>query len=579
MVVRKWTLVYVALLGLALAQSGGSYNPQQPGKNTDPTQPQQAKPPKATLTGKVSAADTAQPLKKAFLVLRQIGERRPQTFGATTDENGNFRFKEVDPGRYNMTVTRNGYVRQIYGQKGPNTPGTVLEVAAGQELKDLNVRLIQGGVITGRILDEDGEPLVRVGVNLLRYNYQDGEKRLVPAANAITDDRGDFRFYNLQPRSYYMSASLRAFGMGVNFELGGGSPMNGPDSPDEGYATQYYPGVLDPSQGATIAVRAGEESRADMTLLPVHTYRVRGKLVDSQTGAGAKQAMIYLYPRAQNVMRFGGGNNAFLRGEQDGEFELHGVVPGAYTLNAFIFDEDNPRSATLDLEVGESNVDGIALVAVKGKDLTGTLRVEGASDPNYTQFNVILQPKQVGRGGFGGGFGTVKADGTFTLKNLADEEYMLGVGGIPAGGYVKSARLGEENAIETALHPLRAKGGSLEIVISMNAGALEGVVHDKDSNPFAGARVVLIPEKAPALSGGRYYSASTDQNGKFSVKGIRPGSYKAYAWEDVGEEQFLDPDFRADYEDRAVSVRVNEGLQTQDLKLIGKTAETSGGGF
>src|SRR5206468_5450232 len=86
-------------------------------------------------------------------------------------------------------------------------PGTPVTLADGQELATIDLRVVRGGVITGRVLDEDGEPLARAVVTVQRYQYVRGERQLSPAGGDQTDDRGQYRVFGLPPGDYYVSAT------------------------------------------------------------------------------------------------------------------------------------------------------------------------------------------------------------------------------------------------------------------------------------------------------------------------------------------------------------------------------------
>jgi hypothetical protein len=133
---------------------------------------------KAALEGQVVKAATGEPLKKALLRLRKA-DARAQVATAVTDAGGRFAFSEIEPGRYRLSVQRNGYLQQRYGQRAPNHPGTILSLAPGQRLRDIVFRLIPYGVITGQVYDEDGEWILGASVQVLRYMYVGGERQLL----------------------------------------------------------------------------------------------------------------------------------------------------------------------------------------------------------------------------------------------------------------------------------------------------------------------------------------------------------------------------------------------------------------
>src|SRR5258708_2101110 len=149
--------------------------PQLPPR--DPTQP--AKTGSATIRGHVVAADSGQPLRKAQVRIVS-GELRENRL-VTTDVDGKFEFKEVVPGRYNVSASKGSYVSLQYGQQRPFEPGKPLEILATQTIEKVDFALPRGAIITGRVLDEFGEPLPDAMVSVQRYQNVGGQPPLLPA--------------------------------------------------------------------------------------------------------------------------------------------------------------------------------------------------------------------------------------------------------------------------------------------------------------------------------------------------------------------------------------------------------------
>ena len=81
-----------------------------------------------------------------------------------------------------------------------------IQLADGQQIKGLDVRLPRGGVIGGHVFDERGDPAPGVRVRVLRFQYVQGERRMAPAGASQTDDQGAFRVWGLNPGDYYLDA-------------------------------------------------------------------------------------------------------------------------------------------------------------------------------------------------------------------------------------------------------------------------------------------------------------------------------------------------------------------------------------
>ena len=152
------------------------------------------------VSGSVVKLAGGEPLRKARVQLRSE-EERTRTISSITDAGGLFTLKNVEPGRYRLSVSRNGFVAQQYGQRKPTDTGAVLTLRPGQEIKDLLFRLIPSAVIAGRILDEDGEPLPSVEVSATREVYAEGKRTLSTFTVVSTNDLGEYRLSTASHRA------------------------------------------------------------------------------------------------------------------------------------------------------------------------------------------------------------------------------------------------------------------------------------------------------------------------------------------------------------------------------------------
>jgi protocatechuate 3,4-dioxygenase beta subunit len=209
----------ITLLTLILAATNlfGQAEPQ------NPNQPQK---PKAegncSVIGRVVSATDGSPLRSARVGLVQADAReRPQVYGDTTDNEGRFEIKKVLAGRYQFFATHVGYLEQNYQAKGTGrTEGAMLSLLPAQEVTDVLFRLVRAGVITGRVVDDAGEPMI--GVNVAVLHKPDEEERedfgprtkkveMTTASVRQTDDRGEYRIHGLKPGEYYVKATEVGF--------------------------------------------------------------------------------------------------------------------------------------------------------------------------------------------------------------------------------------------------------------------------------------------------------------------------------------------------------------------------------
>jgi hypothetical protein len=265
-----------------------------------------------------------------------------------------------------------------------------------------------------------------------------------------------------------------------------------------------------------------------------------------------------------------GVNRAFGRGVDDkGSFEIHSVVPGSYFLIAQTYEDNKQSVAKIPIEVGTSNIDGLQIAVNPPADLVGRVLIENNADANGATLSVSLQSKVPGP--FGGGAGAqVEKDGTFRIRNAMPDAYTLNVYGFRDNFYLKSVRLGDADVTETGLDLTQgAPAGELTAIMSPDGGQVDGTVQNEKSEPAAGATVVLIPEATKRSTPRLYKTTTTDQSGAFSLKGITPGEYKLFAWEQIEMGAYQDPEFLKRFDSKGESVSVKEKAhETKQLKAI-----------
>jgi protocatechuate 3,4-dioxygenase beta subunit len=509
--------------------------------------------------GQVLNAVTGEALSKAHVTLSEVTGRGGNVQAATTDSTGRFTLQNVTSGTYQLYAERNGYLHGVYGARGLGRPGTPLVLTPGQELRQITVRLTQQGVIMGRVMDDDGEPMSNVQVQTLRYMYQGGRRRLTPMGGQSTNDLGEYRVFGLEPGRYYLTATYRGSAFIAN--TAGGPAV------EENYVPTYYPGSNDPASAAPLEISAGSQLRGiDMTLLRTRTVRIRGRVSSALGSPLPKSTMVMLSPPDGGF--FGPMNSAPVR-DAEGGFELRGVAPGSYILLARAQDDGRNYNARLPVEVGNNNVDNIGLVLAPGMEIVGHVGLEGTAKVSLTGLNIFLSSRS-GQAGMmmGNARGFIKENGAVTFSNVTADQYQLNIN-LPENLYIKSVRLGSEDSLETGLNLTRGVAGPLEVLLSANGGQVDGTVLNTQQQPAGGASVVLVPESRLREQTSLFKQATTDQTGHFTLKGIAPGEYKLFAWEDIEPGAYQDPEFLKPMESLGEAVSIREGSrENSQLKLI-----------
>jgi hypothetical protein len=500
--------------------------------------------------------DGSAPLKSARVELRSV-EDQTHAYAATTDADGRFTLKNVERGRYRLSVTRNGFVEQEYGQKTPNDPGSILTLAPGQEVKDLLFRLIPWSVIAGRIRDEDGDPLPWVHVTALREAYTDGKRKLSPTAQETTNDLGEYRLFGLRPGRYFVRATYSTKNQMVsgNEEMDEPTPLE--ESSAQRYVPTYYPGTPDPGKAATIMVKPGDEiPSVDILLQRVAAYKIHGRIYNMITHRTGKDISVMMLPRNNQVAEYIVNFEAAVL-DKDGSFVLKDILPGSYTLSAFWFDEGKPYVAKQNIDVGNADVEGVTLTIASGMTINGRLIWDGK--PSLEGDELSVSPSSSEQGIEFGDAARVAPNGAFILKNISEDTYHLFVNGMSKDCYIKAIRYGMVDALYDGFAVQRGTDASLEVTLSSRGARVQGAVTDADGLPVAGVWVVLVPEEAHRGQMQMYKKTTTDQYGHFELRGISPGDYKLFSWDQVENGAWQDPEFLKPFEEKGKEVKLQEG--------------------
>jgi hypothetical protein len=540
-----------------------------------PASPNQVK--KGTVSGTVVNGVTKEPLKRAEVTLMPMrmaqgggqimglagaggamgpmgptGSRRVQT-----DNEGKFTFADVDSGRFSLIGQKTGFLNGRFGARGTGGAGTQIEVSGDQAVGNIKIELTPQAVISGRVLDEDGEPMQGQSVQVLRPQVQrtGGGRRMMGMGQQMTNDRGEFRIPNVAPGTVYLQVNPGRGGFG---DFGGRPPLetptNQPDKAEMGYAPTFYPGTTDPAQATKIDVTPGSDmSGFEFRLQKVRVFRVKGKIIDEATGQPPRNFFVNLQPQAAGF--FGIVAQQFNRGGNEGIFELRGVPPGSYQLN--VQGGGGPGGAgggpgmnvgpggpnrvghSEPVEVGGQNVEGLVIrLPVPVKVIGQVSRNTESKDLDISSVRVTLTSSMQG---FGVRPIQIREDGTFETDMISPGKYhamLIAPGDLM---WLESVKYGEQDVLGQEFE-ITSSPGALRFVVSSDGGAISGTVLTNEGQPAPSASVILIPQdkNRRAMQNG-VRTAQVDQNSAFSFKNLAPGKYQVYAV-DQYEYGFWDDD-------------------------------------
>ncbi len=505
----KWIVLMLAALSLVLAAPLALAQPAA----TD-----------CAADGTVVNSQTGVPVPRAHLNVSVVREQ----YGAASDNSGHWSVSGVACGRAGLTATRVGFL--------PYISRTPLDLFPGAPAHDVKIELVPQSVIYGKVLDDQGDPLMGAMVSILLSRVVEGRAVVQPAAGGNpTNDLGEYRIPALLRGKYIVCARL--------------AQQGSPTRPAAQTMTGdlCYPGPVDGS--STLDLPPGREMNVDFTLTGVPAVHVRGTVSGLPEGRGIGIRLV------RSGMAEGLGES-IPGAVREGKFDIL-APPGSYMLLADYFETGRHLSARVPVEVGTSDVNDVAVPLESGFTAEGTVRVESASSQGSLArpFAIRLRPSEPLNGA-----GQLRWDAggsAFSLTDLLPGNYRLEVLP-PPPYYVKSVTLAGQD-ISTGEFSLSQGAGPIAIVLRDDGGSIEGDSVNADGQPAPGGIM--------ALRNGNTIMAQSGA-GHFKLENLAPGDYTVYAWADSSVVEYANPEWMRHYSGVAVTVTAG---QTSQVKVTQQT--------
>jgi hypothetical protein len=598
---RSSAIGAAVLVAAAIATSAAQQ--QQPTRDTSarPAITSTTATPAGRLSGRVVAGDSGRPIKRARVLISAA--ELPGGRATLTDENGAFDFSDLPAGRYTINASKNGFVGLSYGQRRPLQAGTPLQLLGGQQLKGVDFQLPRGGVVSGQVSDDSGDVMPGVMVSVMRYQYAQGDRRLTPAGQAQTDDRGIYRVWGLNPGDYYVSAVARGDGVGGRDDIAalvqevaagggrgaiaalagrggrggpGGAFGAGPPAGEQEqlmYAPTYYPGVGSVAEARPVSVGVSQEVvDIDFNLQLVHTSQVAGH-AENPDGSWVANGSVTLMPEAATSGRGNFGTNYGGRIGWDGQFSIANVPPGRYTLRARNNDRDAPLSAAQPLSVTGGDVGDVVVVLQTGGSLSGTIAFLPGSTavPDTTQVRIAApsteqddqSPTPNAR---------VNKDGTFTIDGVSVGTHLVRPnGGGMRGWTLRAVTIDGRDVTDT---PIAVKSGqrisNVTVTFTDKVNEINGSLTDAQGHAVPEYTVLAFSTNDSAWrpQSRQIATARPDQTGMFKIRNLPPGDYYVVTVDPSEQGEWFDPTYLDQHRAGAARVTLGEGdIKTQDFRV------------
>jgi protocatechuate 3,4-dioxygenase beta subunit len=460
----------------------------------------------STITGKVTVGGKGiSGVVVGLMLVASPSRHLPTRFRGISDEDGNYRITNVQPGSYEVIAVAPAYVA-TEGRKS-------VIVGRNEVIENIDITLLRGGVITGKVTDADGNPVIEERIQLSQASS--GQSVFYNRSSIFTDDRGIYRAFGVPAGRYKISAGTD----GESLSSRGSTAA---------HQRTYYPSVTQAAEATVIEVSEGSEAtNVDITLgRELRRYSAHGRVVDADTS----KPMPAMRVSVQLFFQNGSTSVTAAESDKDGEFNIQNLYPGKYSVFVGSINDSEWHAEPVRFEVVDQDVDGLLLKTSRGASAWGVIILEGTNDPkvraNLARGRVFgnVANNNPGRNSHSA---SINPDGSFALN------------GLPAGRLMLQLQTPDKLIVTRLEHNGVAYPRGVEIkerevltglrVVASHAnGTIRGVLKLPEG--------LVLPQGSRFMLGLRrsedppftYYGApiQTDARGHFLIEGLIPGTYE-----------------------------------------------------
>jgi protocatechuate 3,4-dioxygenase beta subunit len=488
---------------------------------------------------------------------------------ATTDQDGNYRIKDVPPGKYQV-----GPMSPVYVEPNPSSADgrgssqgrgkeKSLMLGEGEDVSGIDFSLERGGVITGKITDADDRPVVEERVTVVSADYVEEPNRRFPPVGTggfVTDDRGVYRIFGIPEGRYKIYVGQ-----------GGENVYSSPGFVRVAYRRTFFPDAADSKAAQIVEVGEGTEAKEiDIKVgRSLSGFVVSGRVIDGETGQPIAGLRIGLRRIISNGMA---PNTASTPSNSQGEFRLENLTPSKYAVWILPVQGNEALADAVPFEVIDQDVTGLVIKTSKGLTISGNLVIDGESDRNLlakiAQLRLFSYVRNENAISSYGRPAVISADGSFRVAGLGAGTAHFSLGSQDNLPLVNFSILRVERDGIVQPRGMEIKAGEnitgVKIVLIYGTGSVRGEVKLENGPLPENSRIVLRLRKANAPEQ-NFRMYEVDARGHFLIEGIPAGEYTLHVQANLPDRR------RLPSSDQPISViegKVVEVSVTLDLGVI-----------
>ena len=478
-----------------------------------------------SVAGRVMLSDKPVVGATVTLSVQNPIQQQPPAGRAVTDEGGKFKITGVPAGTYNLAPYMPAFVgtESTYG-----APGKTLVMTEAEDVDGIDFSLRKGAVITGRVTDADGKPIIEQRITLELVDER-GTKLPGPyrSLDFSTDDRGIYRAYGVEAGRYKVSVGSAPDSRTLRVGFAG-----------RVYVQTFHPDVTDEASAMIVEVTAGgEASGIDIKIgRTLKSYAATGHVVDADTGSplsNLQYGIGSLSPDQKQINATGFTNN---RTNGNGEFRIEGLNPGRFAAFIVSTEQVDFYSEPTIFDINDSDVNGLEIRVRRGSSISGVAVIEGSTD---TEILERMSKLQLYAWVTGEGLTVpihsptqIATDGSFRIIGLPSGKAHIGLGGYPPPKGFSVLRV-ERDGVQQ-LDGIDVGAGEsvsgIRLVIAYGAGVIRGQVIVQGGELPANTLFMIFPRRTsgePQMI--QIRNNMTDARGRFVLDGLPPGEYEITA--------------------------------------------------